>query len=367
MKKNYTTIFLFLFLIGFTISSFGQLDTPRGSQMASVSQRVGITDITINYSRPRVKGRDICGKLVPFGMNNLGFGTAKESPWRAGANENTTITFTDDVEVEGRSLKAGTYGLHMIIHEDNKATVIFSNNSTAWGSFFYDPSEDALRVDVKTNDIPHRELLTFDFIEVNPNDATAALSWEKKQIPFKIEIAVTDIVLNDIRKKLQNQAGFNRQSWENAANFALNNDGDLNEALEWIDKAIAGQFYSEQTFNNTLIKSGILNKMGKQQEALDLVEAFLPQATIFEVHQYGRQLIGMGLKDKAMEIFEMNARNHKNTWPVNYGMARAYSAKGDYKKALSYLEKALKNAPNEASRGRVQVNIDKLKNGQDIN
>jgi tetratricopeptide (TPR) repeat protein len=367
MKKNYTTIYLFILLMGVTVNSFGQLDTPRGSQMATVSQRVGITDITINYSRPSVKGREIWGKLVPYGMNNLGFGTAKESPWRAGANENTTIDFTDDVKVEGKSLKAGTYGLHLIIHEDDNATVIFSNNSTAWGSFFYEPSEDALRVNVSINEIPHKELLTFEFIEVNPNDATVALNWEKKQIPFKIEIAVTDIVLNDIRKKLQNQDGFNRQTWENAAAFAMNNDGDLNEAMEWIDKAIAGQFYSKQTFNNTQIKSGILNKMGKQEEALKIMEAFLPQATILEVHQYGRQLIGLGLKDKAMKVFEMNAKNNKNTWPVNYGMARAYSAKGNYKKALSYLEKALENAPNAGSKGRVQANIDKLKNGQDIN
>jgi tetratricopeptide (TPR) repeat protein len=367
MKKNYTTIYLFLLLMGFTVNSFGQLNTPRGSQMATVSQRVGITDITITYSRPSVNEREIWGKLVPYGMNNLGFGTAKESPWRAGANENTTISFTNDVNVEGKQLKAGTYGLHLIIHEDDKATVIFSNNSTAWGSFFYEPSEDALRVDVSTKEIPHKELLTFEFIEVNTNDATATLNWEKKQIPIKIEVAVTEIVLNDIRKKLQSQDGFNRQTWENAAAFSMNNGGDLNEAMEWIDKAIAGQFYSKQTFNNTQIKSGILNKIGKQQEALEIMESFLPQATIFEVHQYGRQLIGLGLKDEAMKVFEMNAKNNKNIWPVNYGMARAYSAKGDYKKALSYLKKAFENAPNEGSKGRVQANIEKLKNGQDIN
>jgi len=310
--------------------------------MATVSQRIGITDISINYSRPSVKGREIWGKLVPYGMNNLGFGTAKESPWRAGANENTTITFTNDVTVEGKSLDAGTYGLHLIIHENDKATVIFSNNSTAWGSFFYEPTEDALRVDVATTTIPHTELLTYEFIEVNDKDATAALKWEKKQIPFKFEVDVTNTVLADIRKKLQNQEGFNRQTWENAAAFAMNNDGDLNEAMGWIDNAIAGKFYSKQTFNNTQIKSGILNKMGKQKEGLEIVEEFLPQATIFEVHQYGRQLIGFGLKDKALEVFETNAKNYKNTWPVNYGLARAYSAKGDYKKALSFLRKPLK-------------------------
>ncbi len=367
MKKNNPTHFFILSMLLISFVTFGQLNTPRGSQMATVTQRVGITDISITYSRPSVKEREIWGKLVPYGMNNLGFGTATESPWRAGANENTTISFTHDVKVEGKSLPAGTYGLHLIINKDDTATVVFSNNSTAWGSFFYETSEDALRVDVTTSTIPHTELLTFNFPFVDGNSTIAALNWEKKQIPFKIEVDVTIIVLVDMRQKLQNQPGFNQQTWENAANFALNNGGDLEEALGWIDNAIAGQFYSKQNFNNTQIKSGILNKMGKQKEALEMVDAFLPQATIFEVHQYGRQLIGFGLKDKALEVFEMNADNNKDTWPGHYGLARAYSAKGNYKKALTHLRKALNNAPNAASKGRVQANIDKLEKGEDIN
>jgi len=354
-----------MFLV--TIDANAQLKTPRGSQNASATQTVGISKIYINYSRPSVNDREIWGKLVPYGMNNFGFGTATESPWRAGANENTIIKFTDDVTIEGQSLKAGKYGLHMIIKEDGSATVIFSKNHTAWGSFFYEPSEDALRVDVQTTAIPHTELLTYDFINVDATSATAVLNWEKKQIPFKVEVDVTNIVLADIRHKLQNQPGFNRQTWEQAANYASNNGGDLEEALGWIDGAIAGQFFSQQTFANTQIKAGILNKMGKQQEGLDAMDAFLPQATILEAHQYGRTLIGFGLKDKAIEVFKMNAKNNKDTWPVHYGLARGYSAKGDYKTALTHLNKALGNAPNEASKGRVQANIDKLEKGEDIN
>jgi len=149
MIQNYLSKLVLCLIISISSSAFAQLSFPSGSQHANVSQRVGITDITISYSRPSVKGREIWGKLVPYGMNNLGFGTASESPWRAGADENTTISFTHDVTVEGKTLKAGTYGLHMIIYEDGKATIIFSNNSTAWGSFFYEPKEDALRVDVQ--------------------------------------------------------------------------------------------------------------------------------------------------------------------------------------------------------------------------
>lgn len=361
----YIAMFVTMLFINLDVTA--QLNTPRGSQNASVIQTVGISKIYINYSRPSVNGREIWGKLVPYGMNNLGFGTAKESPWRAGANENTTIKFTSDVKIEGQPLKAGKYGLHMVIQENGKATVIFSKNHTAWGSFFYNPSEDALKVEVTTATIPHTELLTFEFINVDATSATAALNWGKKQIPFKVEVDVTNIVLADIRHKLQNQLGFNRQTWEQAANYASNNGGDLEEALGWINGAIAGQFFSQQTFANTQIKAGILNKMGKQSEGLAAMDAILPKATILELHQYGRTLIGFGLKDKALEVFKLNAKTNKDTWPVHYGLARGYSALGDYKSALSHLKNALNNAPNAASKGRVQANIDKLEKGEDIN
>ena len=343
-----------------------QLKVPRGSQQATVKQRVGIADIYISYSRPRVNDREIWGKLVPYGMNNLGFGTAKESPWRAGANENTVIKFTSDVTIEGTPVKAGKYGLHMVIHEDGNADIILSKNYTAWGSYFYDPSEDVAKVTVKTKEVSHREFLTFEFVDVQPNETTAALIWGKKEIPFKIGVNVTDAVLANFRKSMQGQLGFNRQNWEQAANWSSNNGGDLNEALQWIDAARQGQFFSQKTFANAQIKAGILNKMGKQQEGLKLMDESLKDGTVFQVHGYGRQLIGLGLKDKALEVFKWNAANHKNTWPVNYGLARAYNAKGDNKTALKYLNKALALAPAKANKDRVQANIDRLKKGEAI-
>ncbi len=365
--RNYYLLNVCLLFLVVHFQTFAQLNAPRGSQAATVSQSVGISEITITYSRPSVNDREIWGKLVPYGMNNLGFGTAKESPWRAGANENTTISFSDNVTIEGKPLKAGTYGFHIEVKPDNSATLIFSKNSTAWGSYFYEPSEDALKVDVQTKTIPHVELLTYSFIEVSGNSTTAALSWEKKQIPFKIEVDVPKIVLNSFRKQLQGQGGFTRQSWEQAANYALNNGGDLDEALGWINDAIAGKFFSEKNFNNLQIKSRILDKQGKKEEADKLMDEALELANVFQVHQYGRTLIGNGDMDKALKIFKMNADKNGNIWPVNYGLARGYSAKGDYKKALSYLKKAMANAPNDASKGRVQANMAKLEKGEDIN
>ena len=301
---------LILALLFTTLNVNAQLDLPRGSQNATVSQTVGTTKMYINYSRPSVNGRAIWGNLVPYGMNNLGFGTATESPWRAGANENTLIKFSNDVNVEGKPLPAGKYGLHIIIKEDGGATIIFSKSTASWGSFFYDPAEDALRVDVQTTTVPHTEQLTFNFIDVTANSATVVLDWDKKRIPFTIATNVTENVLAYIREELKGQTGFQRQSWEQAAAYASNNNGDLDEALTWIDAAIAGQFFSQQDFNNTNIKAGILNKMGKQQEAVALLDAYMPQATVLEVHQMGRQYIAMGMTDKALEVFKYNAKKN---------------------------------------------------------
>lgn len=367
MKINTLFKLTFCFLLFLNFEAVAQLDTPRGSQMASVSQRVGITDIYIKYSRPSVNDREIWGKLVPFGMNNLGFGTAKESPWRAGANENTIIKFTNDVTVEGQPLSAGKYGLHMVINSDDTATIIFSKNYTAWGSYFYEPSEDALRVDVKMKDISHVELLTFTFNKVTANTATAALQWEKKEIPFTIGVDVPSIVVTDIKKKLQNQPGFNRQTWEQAAGYVLNNGGDYEEALGWINDAIQGKFFSQQNFNNTSIKAGLLTKLGKKEEALALMDEYMPKATVLEAHQYGRQLINQGMKERALEVFKLNAKNHKNTWPVDYGLARGYSALGNYTKALKHIKIAHSRVPDAGNKAALEANWEKLKKGEDIN
>ena len=206
MKKIYSTLSTTFILMAFLVSNFAiaQFDfLPQGSQKASVSQRIGNTDVTIVYSRPSVNNREIWGVLVPYGMNNLGFGTAKESPWRAGANENTVFKTTHDLTIGGKTLPAGKYGLHMIVNEDNTATVIFSKNHEAWGSYFYDPKDDVLRVDIETKEIPHVEQLTYGFEQVGANSAVISLNWEKKQIPFSIETDVTKNVLAEIRQQLQ--------------------------------------------------------------------------------------------------------------------------------------------------------------------
>ena len=157
----------------------------RVSQAAMLMQSVGNAQITFSYSRPGVKNRKIWGALVPYGLSKSDEG--KMIPWRAGANENTTFTVTKNVKIEGQTLKAGTYGLHMIPGTD-AFTIIFSKNSTAWGSFSYDPSEDVLRVNVKPESAVHQEWLLYGFDSLTEHSCTAFLHWERLKIPIKIEL-----------------------------------------------------------------------------------------------------------------------------------------------------------------------------------
>ena len=175
-------------LISGSVISGQNLPQVQASPHAKVFQEVGLSDITIDYHRPAVKGREVWGKLVPYGMVNLGFGTAKESPWRAGANENTTISFSDDVKINGNSLLAGTYGLHMIPSEKDWV-VIFNKKNDQWGSYTYNQDDDALRITVTPVKATHQEWLMYGFDDPAGPSATAYLHWEKVKVPFKIKLA----------------------------------------------------------------------------------------------------------------------------------------------------------------------------------
>ena len=336
--------------------SQAQINTPSGSQHATVSQRVGTSDITINYSRPSVKDREIWGKLVPYGMNNLGFGTATAAPWRAGADENTTITFSHDAKVDGKDIKAGTYGLHIEVKEGDKATIILSHDINSWGSFFYDANNDALRADITTNTVAHKELLTYEFNTVKPTSAIASLVWEKKEFPFTIEFNVTEIVLDEFRDKSRGQQGFARQNWEQAANFSLNNGGDLDEALGWIDGAIAGNFYSQKTFNNLATKGRILKKMGETAEYTALMDEAAGMANMNQLNNLGYQMMNAKDYDAALKFFKLNVKNNPTNANVHDSLGECYKTMGDKKNAIKHLKKSLSLDPVP----NVKANSEKL-------
>ena len=164
-------------------------EKSRPSPNATVTQRVGLTDIAIKYCRPGVKGRKIWGNLVPYGMNpGNKYSKGKDFPWRAGANENTTIELSQDVKVEGKSLAAGTYGLHMIPGKE-EWVIIFSKNHSSWGSYSFNAEEDALRVTVTPVTTEHNEWLAYYFSDLTDNSAILNLHWEKLKVPIKVQVS----------------------------------------------------------------------------------------------------------------------------------------------------------------------------------
>jgi len=340
-----------------------------GNKKAMVSEQIGLTKVAINYDRPGVKGREgkIWGQLIHVGFIDQGFGSSKSSPWRAGANENTTIEFSTDVKIEGQDLPAGKYGF-FIAYDPNECTLIFSKNSGSWGSYFYNENEDALRVKVKPVALDKSvEWLKYEFLNETENSATIALQWEKLMIPFKVEADYVKAQLQSFRNELRTDKGFIWQSWAQAADWCLQRNVNLEEALAWADSATSPGFEGNKSFRALSTKAQLLAKLGKGEEALAVMKQALPSASMIEVHQYGRQLLTQKKNKEALEIFKSNYDKNPNQFTTLMGLVRGYSANGDYKNALKYANQALPLAPDTNNKNNVTAMIEKLKEGKDVN
>ena len=345
---------------------------PDGeNQFSSVTQGIGLVRVTIQYNSPDVHsstGEDRRGKIwgtqvAHYGMANLGFGTCGEQcPWRGGANENTVFTVSHDVKVQGQPLTAGTYGLHFLAGKD-EWTVIFSKNHSSWGSFFYDAKEDALRVQAKPEKSAYSEWLTYEFIDRKPDRATVALQWEDLQVPFTISVDnIADLYIDQIRQELRSSTGFNWQNWAAAAQYALQNNKNLEEALAWAQHAATPSFSGQENFTTLSTLADLQAANGKAEDARKTIDRAVNHATAgpLEIHRYGRQLQAQGKNEEAMRIFELNAKKHPNAWPVHVGLARGHAGLGRTKEALAEARRALAQAPDPNSRQGVENLIQQI-------
>src|SRR5271169_1623722 len=294
------------------------LDLPLQSQRAEISQRIGLTDITINYHRPLVNDRKVWDGLVPYGQ-----------VWRAGANINTTISFSDPVQIEGKPLDKGTYGLHMIPKAD-EWTIIFSKNSTSWGAFTYDEKEDALRVTVKPKPADMHNALTYDFDDLQKDSAVIELEWEKLAVPFKVSVDVHQVVEASLKRQLRNLSQYTWISWDDAANYLVGEKFDLEEALKYANKSID----DEDRFDNELTKAKVLTALNRKEEAAAARAKALSVAGPAQMHGYARQLMGEKRNEEAFAIFSENARKHPELWFIHSGLARTYCAQGKFDDAV---------------------------------
>ena len=322
-----------------------RIAVPWVSPHARVMQTIGLTEVTIDYHRPGVKGREIWGGLVAY-----------NEVWRAGANDNTTIAFTHPVRIEGKDLAAGTYGLHMI-PTPRTWTLIFSRNATSWGSFHYREEEDALRVTVMPEKSDFTEWLSYGFDQVDHGSALAQLEWAELRVPFKIEVDTDAVVIANARNELRHLAGFSWQSWSHASSYLLGRGVELEQALEWADRSIGIQ----SNFTNQHVRSQILRAMGREEDAARAeAQAMAAATTEQDVNALGYAYLQRDDVDKAIEVFQKNVKEHPRSWNVHDSLGEAYATKGDTAKAIKSYTKALEMAP-ETQKQRIERTLERLK------
>lgn len=245
------------------LPAVAQLEIPRASQQASITQTIGTTDITVDYHRPGVKGRAIWGSLVPF-----------DQPWRMGANEATTITFSGPVKFEGQEVPAGKYSLFAIPGKD-RWTIVVNKDPNQWGAYGYDQSKDQLRATVSPMKAPLTEWMRFTIDPVAPDSALVTLNWETVAVPMRIDVDVSKGVWSDVEASLKKSTGERAELLANAANWALDSGQRLDEGLQWVDQSIATS--GENVFN-LWTRARLLHKLGRAGDAAPVIDKAMTMA-----------------------------------------------------------------------------------------
>lgn len=325
-----------------------RLTLPDPSQAATVSQRIGLTDITVTYHRPAVRKRTIWGEVVPYGQ-----------VWRAGANENTVVSFSTPVKVGGQTLQAGDYGLHMIPAK-GEWTVIFSRDASAWGSFFYDQAKDAVRLAATPAASAHQEHLAYTFEAPSPDGVVLTLRWETLAVPVSIAVDTAVVVTGSLERELRGLAGFFWQPFAQAANWTAANGGDLDRAAAWADRAVT------MTRNYQTLRAVALvrEKKGDSAGAAAARADALKIANEADINAYGYELLGAGRVDDAIAAFRKNVVDYPTSWNTYDSLGEALAARGDKPAAIEQYRKALEMVADDVNKKRIQGILATLAGGK---
>lgn len=367
MKKVIMIAFLCTVM---TLMVRAQITMPAagGNKKASVSERIGITDVKIDYDRPAVNGREgkIWGGVVHYGFADLDYGTSQAAPWRAGANENTTFSFSTDVSVEGKPLPAGKYGFFIAMGPE-RATIIFSKFNTAWGSFYYDPKDDALRVEVPVIKVSESvERLKYEFSDQKENSAVISLQWEKVKIPFTVSVDLQKEQIASFRREF-NMGTFYRywQNMQTAANYCLVNNINLEEGLTWAERSI-NTFFGESNFLTLSTYAGLLEKLNRKSEADSIMKKAFPMATMIQFYTYGRSLQRQKKNKEAFDVYKMSYEKYGDDIYTLIGMIKGHAALGNTKEAVKFGEKALAISKDSNTKTYLEKLMADIKAGKDV-
>jgi tetratricopeptide (TPR) repeat protein len=249
-----------------------------------------------------------------------------------------------------------------MIPGQNQWTVIFSKNSSAWGAFTYKQEEDALRVNVKPQATEMHDALAYDFDELKPDSAVVTMRWEKVAVPFKVAVNVNDIVTASLQKQMRGYPQYYWEGWDDAAGYLLANKINLDQALKFEDQSIN----IEERYDNLMSKSKILEAQGKQTEAASFKNKALDKANALQLYVYARQLQAEKKQDEALALFKSNAKKFPEHWTSHLGLARVYSAQGDFGTAVKEMKTALSGSP-DANKSALENYIKRLEAKDDIN
>ena len=331
-----------------TISLYAQFHTlsiPQTSPKIQESQMLGVTKITIDYSSPALRDRDV------WNNSNIIPQQGDPIPWRAGANMATTIEFSTDVKVEGQLLKAGKYGFH-IIPKDDTYELLFAHNYDQWGSYYLDVEKDVtLRVSVLPESCSKSEQLDYEFLNRTENTLVIGLEWGEKRIPFKVEVDLNKTVVDSFRKELRGINTYHWQSWNDAALWCLEHNTNLEEALQWVDRSINGGyggFAANKNLNNMSTKIKLLKKLNRLEDMNKTIsDAKEIHATAYEANGFSAFLLENGFYAEALDYCNQFLKNNTKAWFLELNRGISHYFIGNNRLALKDVRNSLKTAPKQ--------------------
>lgn len=337
-----------LFMLGavplICAAQFHTIKVPRPSIKVVETQRLGITDITIDYHSPAVRGRDVWKDVVgSYEDPNLA--------WRAGANVNTRISFTTDVMIEGQRLKAGSYGFHIDTREEGPWTLMFAHHDNQWGSYYLDRENHVtLKVDVTPVETTFSEQLDYRFVDRTDSTVVIALEWAEKRIPFTVSVDLVETVLNNFRYELLGENTYHWEAWNDAARWCYDRNVNLEEALKWANRSINGGytgFAANKNFTNLSTKARILLALNREEELTNTVKEMHGSLdNLGAIYFFGLFLLEKNRPALAEELYLKGTEKFgDDNWVMNLGLGQAQFAGGKKKSGLKTAEKALSLAP----------------------